>query len=208
MAELVADALISEAITALNWTKVTNQVVYRKHSSEFLPTKLEADSGENFSPIWKKLWLPSIDSTSRETLFLLIHNKLPTAERLFRIGMNGDPYCTSCIDEIGCFVGDREHVFCSCSMISELWQDIRQIVDPLLHGTVSNSSLITLKFNGGDFSTEMSWLIATYVYEIWKRLQSDGGKIGRDEFFGFLRFKFKNDQLGARMKMKPLPNLI
>ena len=160
---------------------------------------------ESLSNVWSKLGLPSLDCHTRETLYFLIHNKLPVKERLFRIGMENDPYCELCLEEGGTFVCDREHTFCSCSSVSGLWQRIRTIVDPILPENVSDLKLLTLNFNGGSYNFEVTWLVCTYVHEIWSLLKARVGVISHDEMFGFLKFKFKSDQLGANLKMKLLP---
>ena len=196
---------MSEVITPLNWTRSTNQMVYRKYSSSFPLTKLEVDSGENLQQVWKRLCSPSLTSLIRQSLFLPIHNKLPLKERLFRIGLENDPYCVYCIEKVGSFICDREHTFCTCSSVLSLWRSIRDVVDTLV-GNASCLDLLTLNFNGGDYDDEVTWLIGLYVHEIWKVATSGGGTISHDELFGFLKFKFKQEQHGAQKKMKSLPN--
>ena len=40
----------------------------------------------------------------------------------------------------------------------------------------------------------------------WKLVQKRGCFRNREEFFGFLKYKFKYDQHGARLKIKSIPN--
>ena len=75
--------------------------------------------------------------------------------------------------DFGCVICDREHMFSTCSSVSEIWKSIRRIIDPLLPENVECIKLLT---------------------------------INHDELFGFLKFKFKQDQEGARMKMSSIPN--
>ena len=206
LADLVAEALLSEAVTNLNWTSVTNKYMYQVYIAGFPLTKVEVDSGESFSRIWKKVCSPVLDRYTREALFLLVHNKLPIRERLFRIGIERDPYRITCIKNCECFSCDREHVFSLCSTVSRLWKNIRKIVDPLLSGNVSCFDLLTLNFGGGSYNNEITWLIGNYVNEVWKIRHGGGGSIDHDELFGFLKFKFRNDQHGARLKMQSMPN--
>ena len=44
-------------------------------------------------------------------IYLLLHNKLPVAERLFRIGFKNDPYCLNCPQAVK---ADVEHFLCQC----------------------------------------------------------------------------------------------
>ena len=73
---------------------------------------------------------------------------------------------------------------------------------------ISDIDLLTLNFDGGSYCTEVTWLIGSYVHEVWTKICADGGNISQEELFGFLRFKFKNDQIGSRMKMKIIPNFL
>ena len=206
LSDLVAESMMGGVVTNLNWTSITNQIMYRYHSSKFPLTKVELDFGASLNHTWKKLCLPVHDHYTRESLFLLIHNKLPTRERLFRIGIEKDPYCISCMKDFGCVICDREHMFSTCVSVSEIWKSIRRIIDPLLPENVECIKLLTLNFNGGSFATEVSWLMGSYVHEVWRQSYVGDGKINHDELFGFLKFKFKQDQEGARMKMSSIPN--
>ena len=58
-----------------------------------------------------------------------------------------------------------------------------------------------LNFNGGKHEEEIVWLIGNYVHEVWSFFVKKGRAIRRAELFGFLKFKFKEDQLGARYQM-------
>ena len=74
----------------------------------------------------------------------------------------------------GSFICDREHVFCSCSNVSELWTEIRSIVDPLLSKNCSNLDLLTLDFSSTQFDTEITWLVGASVAEVWSMVKSNG----------------------------------
>ena len=72
--------------------------------------------------VWKRLQSGAVNPDGRDVLFLLIHNKLPVPERLFRIGVRNDPYCLQCP---GAEVADIEHFFCSCKRTGEAWSWMR-----------------------------------------------------------------------------------
>ena len=44
----------------------------------------------------------------QETSFLLVHDKLPVKERIYRIGLSRDPYCDFCDAAV---VQDTLHAF-------------------------------------------------------------------------------------------------
>lgn len=208
LGELVAEAIISEAIAPPTWMTVTNKGVYLVHARDFPLTKVEQDFGASMDSIWKKLALPSLSPIVRETMFLFIHNKLPVRERLFRLQVVNDPYCTICFDDTGAVVCDKEHMFISCVYIREIWNELRHLVNPLLNQqNILDLQLLTFNFKSGTYDAEISWLLGNYVHEVWTTFIKKGRVIRRAELFGYLKFKFKQDQLGARFKMKNIPNL-
>ena len=129
-----------------------------------------------------------------------MHHKLPVKERLCRIGLAGDPYCTYCL---GATICDYEHYFCSCITVTEAWEDTKSILEDLLGVSVENSCFISLDFPKSDYENEVTWILGLYVDYVWGALQKDGNsKIDRDKWFGFLKFKYKTDQLGARRPLR------
>ena len=76
--------------------------------------------------------MPCLSSSGREILFLLIHNKLPVAERLFRIRIKHDPYCDECMRLQGAVVGDRWHFFLYYDQVHDVWNNIRKLINNLL----------------------------------------------------------------------------
>ena len=70
-----------------------------------------------------------------------------------------DPYCDVCLDEFGALLADREHTFCFCSQVSQIWEEIRVIIDPLLSEESSDLDLLSLKFVSIQYETEITWLL-------------------------------------------------
>ena len=72
-----------------------------------------------------------------------------------------------------------------------------------------NSDLINLHLPRNRNSNEVIWLIGSYVGEVWSCLViKSAAKLSGDKFFGFLKFKYKKDQLGARLPLNPIPGLL
>ena len=84
LAELLCDARLEDVISLTNWRILTNKMVYKHHVSKLPPLKLEQDLGVSLQNVWRKMLSPAIDTIVRERLYFLVHNKLPTRERLFR----------------------------------------------------------------------------------------------------------------------------
>ena len=93
------------------WKKLTNKMIYNEKSKSFPVPKVEQEAGTSFHQVWKRINSPVLNSSSQDLSYLLVHNKLPVIERLFRVGLKSDPYCVSCL---GLQIHDTEHFFCQC----------------------------------------------------------------------------------------------
>ena len=204
LAYLITDVQIMDLLTVENWKVISNKIVYKSFVQSLPDPKIEVEAGSSMSLVWKRLSSLSLSADVKEILFLLVHNKLPTKERLFRIKTVQDPFCDRCDKHA---IGNREHYFCSCNSVSDVWKEVSDILISLLGKTVSSEDLITLKFSKSSKDTEVTWLIGSYIYFVWKKYR-EGNKdyISRGHLFGYLRFKYKSDQLGSRSPLN-IPNL-
>ena len=137
-------------------------------------------------------------SERHEIIYLLVHNKLPTKERLFWINLEENPYCGYCFENFGiAAVGDLVHTFCSCRKLTDLWKKVRENLQDILQLKKlpeNDVDLISLQFLYRVKARDLVWLISTYVCEIWRFNQgSDRAHLCKEKFFGFLRFKYKRD---------------
>ena len=87
----------------------------------------------------------------------------------------------------------------------DLWQGARKlIVETSLNQLLgySDFDLLTLQVPRNDYETELVWIISTYVFEIWSIMyENEEAKIDVDRMFGYLKFKYKMYQCGARPRM-------
>ena len=175
---------------------------------EFPVPKVETEAGIPFKDVWRRLANPVLSAEAKDVLFLLLHNKLPVRERLFRIGLANDPYCEFCP---GGEVCDVEHFFCSCSRVSQVWGWLRCRLVALLgrrSALASNWELINLLLPSSSREKEAIWLVGTYIARTWEETFVRGRAwLRAEQFFGFLRFKYKSDQLGARTPLGAIPGL-
>ena len=205
LADILVNSRIDEAFSAYNWQIVTNKQLYKKRTENFKQTKVENHAGKLLTDTWGKIIKSEVSSSLKETLFLIAHNKLPTRERLFRVGLAVDPYCESCLfDGKTAVICDREHFFCSCVVVHSVWSEIRKILVDCLHPSlcsVSNVDLITLNFPKDNTDYFCAWLLAHYLNFTWKTVHVLGAKLSREKVFGYLKFKYKSDQLGSRRSL-------
>ena len=198
----IADAIRNNVITLGGWKKLTNKVIYMKHVEALPVCKVEIDAGIYYKNVWRLINLPIITSTVREVTYLMIHNKLPIIERLFRIGLKNDPYCNDCSGAETC---DMEHFFCSCVRVRVVWQLVKNLLSRMGLASLSDKALLNFLWPAFKLEKEAVWLLTNYVYVAWDSYTSQPGKLlATDEFFGFLKFKYKTDQLGARLQLSPI----
>ena len=146
-------------------------------------------------------------------LYLLVHRKLPVPEQLFRVGLLIDPYCLTCLDSNGPAICDLEHLFCTCVRVKESWTSIRNVVLGLLPNATSglsqNLDLISLNFNRNSYEKEIVWLIASYISEIWKTFEKKSDQnVNKEKLFGFLKYKYKKNQMGPRLHLQEIPHFL
>ena len=110
MESLVIAARIDELITPQSWKSISNKKIYLEHTKSFPVPKVEIISGPsfNYDIAWQRINSAVLPSSIRDVSFLLMHNKLPVKERLFRVGLSNDPYCNFCPSAEIC---DVEHFF-------------------------------------------------------------------------------------------------
>ena len=203
---LVVVGRIDDMLTTYKWRQVTNKVLYHEQRKNFPDVKVQIEAGSslNFDVAWSRISLPVLSSSVRDVSYLLLHNKLPTKERLHRVGLSGDPFCLACP---GSPVHDIEHCFCLCIRVKDVWSHIRDILIGLVGEDIPNDKLIRYNMPKSSKEIEAVWLLGNYISESWRRLSSGYPFLRGSEFFGYLRFKFKDDQVGARVKMSDILGL-
>ena len=190
IADLVAEMVISENVSAGTVKSLTNKKVYAEMTSSFPPPKVVMESHRDYSTAWKRLHSPLVEGKARDVLFLLLHNKLPVKERLFRIGIKHDPYCLKCA---GAEVSDIVHYFCTCGAVCDTWNWLkRQVVQLGNTGAdVDDWDLVNLMFLNSSRDSEMVWMISSYVLYVWETVYVRKQEVKLDKFFGYLTFKYK-----------------
>ena len=135
-----------------------------------------------------------VDVKARDVLFLLLHNKLPVKERLFRIGLKHDPYCIKCA---GAEIDDIVHFFCTCEAVSNTWSWLKSKVMQLgnMGAVVDDWDLVNFLYRKSSHDSEIVWLVSSYVLYVWETVHDKKLEVKRDKFFGYLTFKYKMHQM-------------
>ena len=208
MESLVVAARIDELITPQSWKRLSNKKIYLDHTKTFPVPKVEIASGPDFDYkfAWQRINSTVLTSSIRDISFLLLHNKLPLKERLFRVALSTDPYCNFCP---GAEVCDVEHFFCNCIRVNAIWSRIKIIITSLIKVNLSDWIIINYLLPRTEFEDEITWLLGNYIAKAWSDLFARNTvMLKEEEFFGFLSFKFKDDQRGARKQMRVLHDFL
>ena len=190
VAERLTNVNLLEDLDMSSWNGLTNKIIYQGFAMNFPKTKVERESNLDMSTVWSRIGFLRYDKAVQETSYLMVHNKLPVQERLFRIQLSRDPYCLSCTNAVE---QDVSHFFISCERVQYLWNYIRELSYTLLgHRNVAEENLLKYLWPRSRKDSEICWLIGNYVFIVWDILYSRKSfSICKSEFFGFLKFKYR-----------------
>ena len=164
--ELFLEAHANEIINIQSLNSVPAKEIYKEFTDTFPPPKV-IYKYENLP--WKDIWVrlnkPVISSNVRDIMFLVIHNILPTRDRLHRLNQCRSDQCDQ-----GDGTEDVEHLFTSCVRTQVAWAWCRRKIMhlmPNLQAYPSNFELLHLAYESM-MDEEILWLVSqycAYVYE-------------------------------------------
>ena len=165
-------------------------MIYQSFAELFSRTKIEREASSDMSLVWSRLISLKRNRVVQETSYLLVHNKLPVQERLFRINLSKDPYCPFC--QTASFQ-DVFHFFTLCARVEVYWSWTKSLAISLLDArNVNEEDLIVFNWPKSRRDGDITWLIGHYVFIVWDMLSVRRlSAINNTEFFGFMRFKYK-----------------
>jgi hypothetical protein len=201
LGQVLANLMIGDTLTTTSVKTLTNRIVYADMTSSFPPPKVVRESDRNYDIVWSRLHSPVVEARARDTLYLVLHNKLPVLERLFRIRLRNDPYCQVCE---AAEVADLEHFFCNCSLVARIWSWVRARVleYSACRQVVSDWDILNLFLPVSEFDKEVVWMISSYVLFIWDNIFVRNADVKLEQFFGFLTYKYKENQNFSSFKLK------
>ena len=89
---------------------------YADMTSSLPPPKVVMESAHAHSAVWGRLQNKVVEMRARDMMYLLLRDKKPVQERLYRIKLKVDPYCLYCP---GAEFGGIIHYFCECQRTVE-----------------------------------------------------------------------------------------
>ena len=191
IAGLLSNVQILEDFNISAWAGYTNKLIYLCFAKSFNFTKIERDSSYEMSSVWQRLKFLGFSRNVQEVCFLMVHNKLPVNERLFRIRLSRDPYCPSCA---AASIQDIEHYFMVCEVSKFYWEWTRNLCHKLLGRLAALDDTSLLHFNWPHSRNDgaISWLLGHYIFIVWDMLQNQKlSRVNDGAFFGYMRYKYK-----------------
>ena len=159
--------------------RCTRQSRRRSWPSTFPPPKVVFKFNVEWELVWKRLQYFVLDPSSREILFLIIHNIVANKERMHRFNMAASPLCPSCS-----VLQDNVHLFCECISVRESWFWIRQRLLGLLPpeaAATSNFEFLHLMFGKSLLDNEAVWLLGIYVKLVWDKVICKKGFVNQEK---------------------------
>ena len=204
VAEIVVKAKLHDHVNVEYWRVLTNKMIYNGFAQNFTKTKVEREAPQPMCLAWSRLQSLEVNRRVQETNFLLVHNKLPVKERLFRIGLARDPYCDLCDVAV---IQDTLHYFTQCERVGDFWEWVRSMLFLIVGAQadlLQNSDLLNFTWAQCNSDREIVWLISWFVWFTWDRCQQDSmNRINERELFGFMRFKYKEARNQGRLSSIP-----
>ena len=207
MLEVIQEGLTRNEFTPSNLAGVNTEIIYQGRAADVLPNpKVETQFlGVDFPGlVYPRLSHAVLEPGPRDTLFCLAHGLFRNRARLFQQHRAQDPYCP--VPDCQGAVQDREHIFCSCSRVVEVWLWMRSQLLLLLPNTIgavgtSNLDFILLQFPKDSKETECVWLLGNYVEFVESNIVSKNKTVKVDHFKGVLRSRLQ--EMSSRSVVRP-----
>ena len=179
MRDLFTQAHALEIIDISQLNSVPCKDIYRDFTSTFPPPKvINKYEDLPWNDIWKRLNFTVLGSTLRDLMFMLIHNILPTRDRLARLGRCADSICRE-----GDGTENVEHLFSGCSRTQVAWAWARRKVQHLMPQSdiyPSDFELLHLAFSSNTLEKEIVWLLSHYCWYVWELKKKNNNRFIAD----------------------------
>ena len=169
------------------------KTIYKSRAADvILPPKIEAKypAVDFKNDVYPRLAYPILEAEPKDILFCLTHNLQLNKERLFEQNQAQNAFCP--LPQCQGRVQDREHLFCSCYLVSEAWIWVRSKLLQLLPNTIqaagtSGEEFILMRFPKDTLDKEVVWLIGNYCGIVKKISIDKKRKLGACKVAGIVK---------------------
>ena len=166
--EALEEGIVREEYNPAKLGETSTKLIYKNRAQDVIPPpKVEQKHPEIgfVTCVYPRLANRILEAEPRDILFSLIHNLQPNRERLFLQNRSQDPFCP--VPQCQGQVQNREHMFCTCYLVSEAWVWVRTRLLQLLRNTIgasgiSSEDFLLLNFPKDSMDKELVWLLGNY----------------------------------------------
>ena len=193
---------------------VTAKEIYQAYSGDPPPARVEYRpelsvlSGQQWEYLWARVSSKVLEPVDREVVWRLVHNILPTRERLARLGVVDltavDGRRVTSADCNRCNLGQRDtvtHMFTECGLVREAWMWVRRRMLMMLPGDMaglSNFEFCHMLFPRGMWEVQLTWMVGTFMGWVYMESVVRGRMVSDKQVRGYMRYKF-NECLRKKM---------
>ena len=194
---LLTEGLVLGDISAGTLGRVTAKELYDSFTSSLPPPKVVFKYEVDWQLVWERLDYSVLDPLGREFIFMIVHNIVPTRERLYmKMHMVDSPNCVLCnVRE------DITHMFTECIMVREAWGWARQRMLSLLPddcAATSNFEFLHLMFLKDVMDKEVVWLLGMVLEFIWEEKLTRKKIVKLEHLVGNIKMKYKSNQFSRK----------
>ena len=168
MLEALEEGLIREEYDPMKLDITTTSIIYKGRAADIIPPPkvvLKYPSVDFVNLVYPRLGYSILEAEPRDVLFCIVHNIHPTKQRLFEQGRVQNASCP--IPECQGRSQDIEHIFSSCTLVSQAWIWLRTRLLRFLPQTVGAGGttivdFLLLQFPQDNMDKEVVWLLGNY----------------------------------------------
>lgn len=153
-----------ECVDLENLDGVSVKSLYTEFTATLPPPKVEYKYDMPWDDIYANYNHPVLGVHARELMFMLVHNILPTKDRLHKLNQVDNPQC-----QVQDGVESTVHAFCLCARVQEAWAWMRRKIhtNGLALPGASDFDLIHLNSGLRNKRCDFVWLISHYIGYVW-----------------------------------------
>ena len=191
--KLMVEVFKQEDVDPERLDQVKVKELYKGFTDTFPPPKAVYRHDVPWEKVWERINHPVLEVKQREMMFLLVHNILPTRERLLRLNQVDSDQCE---ERDG--TEDVVHLFCTCRRSQVAWSWMRRKIlnrYPELQVLSDFEMLHLLTLDHSDNPLDLIWLVTNFVEYVWaKKTENSAYYIDLDKFKIVLQQKFALNQ--------------
>jgi hypothetical protein len=203
MLEVLREGLLRNEFDTQELQLATSKKIYDSRAEDIIPPpKVEGKyPGVDFvNLVYPRLGYIILEAEQRDVLFSLVHNILPTKQRLFI--QHRAPSASCPVPQCQGIVQDREHLFCSCYFVNQAWLWLRTKMLQLLPTTVgatgtSSEDFLLLQFPQDRLDKEIVWLLGNYCDIVVKMVIMKKRRLTGDRVAAVMRSRLLSLQTRA-----------